>query len=1082
MNPKSLLNQTIKGHYQLNNILTYSETAFTYEATDLRQHQEIILKYYLTHTAPSINEEIQKAVRLQAQHRSDMSVSVLDFGMHNTQGFWVTQAKQNLPHLYSFLRSDNYMSIDDVIRTVASLCDALSPLHADNKIHGNLKLKNIFINLTRGTCHTKISDFGGKNLCKVHKLKQGRTTYNDPTYFSYEQASGKELTPATDIATLGLIAYILLTHSFPFEGRTTDKILTSVIINSGRIKLKEDAINGSTPLEKRKLCEIINQCLSKNPDQRFSSVQLLKKELLTIQSWAPTILEPPQRNSIFPSDLQTSMAGMTIPFQAINDESMKALMEAQEELQVQQENRKKNIVVDSSQSSSNSSNHQTAAHKPYMSNGPQTLVGISSLGWDTPSDKPNEIKSDFSRPTITPPPPPELYQSISPATLQGLELNPALLQESLSVSMPPQQASLDDSSDGLGFSMEEWQGFNDDMQVSSGLEYEEDTSIVSMNDLLQKHAPNFAQGSEAHGTQSMSNILAALEEDIPSDEELDSLLQAAVQAADSMPNLMGEEQATFITDNFNVNDLFGDHNQAPPVESSLDLLNSLNHYQNPTLTPSTPPNPADYSNGSDSTNPALKSTKLIPVDDSSVDHRSEYIDPPFLSHVDEVQHINYDLDDQAHSLETSNTPYDDSSFSSNQHHISTKLDFIDESKHNDLELFSVPASQFKPERPTGDDDVFEVGHINHTENEMSVPHIAPLTRIDNPDFDPMLDTYVEGFEVANIFPQIPAWQSLVALKDKPDQLAEALLNIQLPLSGHLLPFSQFQLQIEGSQLEENFFTKPQHTLIPEVPKIPQNITSELQSTLDISSTFSSISEDSKPDLSDILKGSKNKSSQHKGVSINLIVLFLLVIGVGVAIGMEAISLQILKEIPYQLGFISQPNTLNTKMNSKNSQSITQGNQNKEQNTQEQNTQEQNTQDKTLPSSKSSIKSGTKASRKDNLNKATTNTPNSQKDPSAKKSTLFLPIPITIISKPPVADIWIKNKKVGKTPLTYAITKDMKVKVMLKGYKTQSRIISREASIKNQYPIFVLQKKSKQIKRRKKRKSSQQGKKVKNPFN
>ena len=82
MNPKTLLNQVIKGHYQLNKVLAHSDTAYVYEALDLRQHQEVIVKYYLPHPSSFINDEIQKAVRLQAQHRSGQSVVILDFGMH----------------------------------------------------------------------------------------------------------------------------------------------------------------------------------------------------------------------------------------------------------------------------------------------------------------------------------------------------------------------------------------------------------------------------------------------------------------------------------------------------------------------------------------------------------------------------------------------------------------------------------------------------------------------------------------------------------------------------------------------------------------------------------------------------------------------------------------------------------------------------------------------------------------------------------------------------------------------------------------------------------------------------------------
>ena len=82
---------------------------------------------------------------------------------------------------------------------------------------------------------------------------------------------------------MGLLAYFMLTNSLPFEGRTTDKILTSVIISSGRVKVNPSAISGAAP-QAEQLAQIVNECLAKQASGRPKNLSSLKNALLAARA------------------------------------------------------------------------------------------------------------------------------------------------------------------------------------------------------------------------------------------------------------------------------------------------------------------------------------------------------------------------------------------------------------------------------------------------------------------------------------------------------------------------------------------------------------------------------------------------------------------------------------------------------------------------------------------------------------------------------------------------------------------------------------------------------------------------------
>jgi serine/threonine-protein kinase len=339
-NPRELINQPIKGHYTPTELMNRSEISFTYKARDTRSQQEVILKYYLPLAHTELQEQLMDALRFQASHRGPRLVPVVDFGPHAASGgAWVVTERLRHPNLLRYVRSETKLTPEKVVAILSALCDALEGLHSGGSAHANLKPTNIFINDRGEARSVRVSDAMGAGLCGVHKLQGEPVTFNDPTFFTYEQAAGREVTLSTDIGALGLLGYFMLTGNFPFEGRTTDKVLASVIINSGRLKLNPEEFQGGSTALGEALASLLKSCFAKSASKRPASLSALSSSLQALGGVAELPpLESPAPQTIAPGDMGAlfgSSGPQTMMYQSIDDDAMALLDAARAEFDAQ---------------------------------------------------------------------------------------------------------------------------------------------------------------------------------------------------------------------------------------------------------------------------------------------------------------------------------------------------------------------------------------------------------------------------------------------------------------------------------------------------------------------------------------------------------------------------------------------------------------------------------------------------------------------------------------------------------------------------------------------------------------------------
>ncbi|MFX0209148.1 MAG: protein kinase, partial [Candidatus Hodarchaeota archaeon] len=159
---------------------------------------------------------------------------------------------------------------EEALTIIVQVAEGLREAHDRGIVHRDIKSANIMVT-TKG--QAKIMDFGLAKLAGQTKLTKAGTTLGTVAYMSPEQAKGGKVDSRTDIWSLGVVFYEMLTGELPFRGEYEQAVIYSIL------NVDPDPIAG-IPLE----CErIVNSCLKKDSEERYSSTADLQEDLKLLE-------------------------------------------------------------------------------------------------------------------------------------------------------------------------------------------------------------------------------------------------------------------------------------------------------------------------------------------------------------------------------------------------------------------------------------------------------------------------------------------------------------------------------------------------------------------------------------------------------------------------------------------------------------------------------------------------------------------------------------------------------------------------------------------------------------------------------
>lgn len=213
----------LNSRYRLEDRLGSGGMSDVYRAHDLMLERTVAVK--LLHEDLSRNSSFRELFRQEARSAANLShpsiVTIHDFGLDGGKLFLVMEYIDGAD-LKSILHHRGRLKVDEALPLLIQACAGLGYAHRVGLIHCDVKPHNMIV---ASDSQLKITDFGiARALTSLRSGSPSDVIWGSPQYFSPEQASGQVLTPATDVYSLGVVMYEMLTGRLPFEAPTASEL------------------------------------------------------------------------------------------------------------------------------------------------------------------------------------------------------------------------------------------------------------------------------------------------------------------------------------------------------------------------------------------------------------------------------------------------------------------------------------------------------------------------------------------------------------------------------------------------------------------------------------------------------------------------------------------------------------------------------------------------------------------------------------------------------------------------------------------------------------------------------------------
>jgi tRNA A-37 threonylcarbamoyl transferase component Bud32 len=265
--------RVFSGRYELNHLIARGGMAEVYRAHDRLLDRPVALKVLFPEL--SVDRSFVERFRREAQAAANLShpniVPVFDWGEDTGTYFIVMEFVDGRP-LSSILKTAGPLAADRTAEIAAPVAAALGYAHKHGVVHRDVKPGNVLIT---DDGQVKVTDFGiARAVNTEESLTQTGAVMGTATYFSPEQAEGMGVDARTDIYSLGVVLFEMVTGRPPFLGDTPVAVASKHVRDHPPLPRE---LNPSIPPTFE---AIILKAMDKNPDNRYATSEDLRADLL----------------------------------------------------------------------------------------------------------------------------------------------------------------------------------------------------------------------------------------------------------------------------------------------------------------------------------------------------------------------------------------------------------------------------------------------------------------------------------------------------------------------------------------------------------------------------------------------------------------------------------------------------------------------------------------------------------------------------------------------------------------------------------------------------------------------------------
>jgi serine/threonine protein kinase len=273
--PRSRVGNVLNGQYRLNGLLGQGAMGVVYRATQLSVNRPVAIKLLAGHvTHGDAMERFRREASVMAQLRHPHSVRLFDFGVTDHSELFIVMELLEGCDLAQHLARYGRISEREALLFTRQILESLCEAHSLGLVHRDLKPANVFLcKLPGGQVVAKVMDFGVVGLAHggLHQepLTAPGLIIGSPAYLAPEQARGEKVDGRSDLYSLGVTLFEMLTAKRLFRAKTTALLLEA------QVSMPALPLRAVCPHVEfsRGLQELLNCLLRKRPNQRPASAE-----------------------------------------------------------------------------------------------------------------------------------------------------------------------------------------------------------------------------------------------------------------------------------------------------------------------------------------------------------------------------------------------------------------------------------------------------------------------------------------------------------------------------------------------------------------------------------------------------------------------------------------------------------------------------------------------------------------------------------------------------------------------------------------------------------------------------------------
>ena len=268
-----MVGEVVAERYELEELVGTGGMSSVYRARDQQLDRNVALK--ILHERHLEDEEHVERFRREARAVARLShpniVTVIDRGESEDGSQFIVFELVDGENLKELIEREGPLSVDEALRLAIGVARGLAFAHAAGLIHRDVKPQNVMIS---DDGRPQVTDFGiARSLDIERGVTQTGTVLGTSNYIAPEQASGEHVDACSDIYSLGVVLFELLTGTLPFEGENF------VAIAMRHINEPAPDVRAIRPEIPPRVAAAVDRALQKDPRRRFKSMDEFASEL-----------------------------------------------------------------------------------------------------------------------------------------------------------------------------------------------------------------------------------------------------------------------------------------------------------------------------------------------------------------------------------------------------------------------------------------------------------------------------------------------------------------------------------------------------------------------------------------------------------------------------------------------------------------------------------------------------------------------------------------------------------------------------------------------------------------------------------